>query len=44
MVFKKFARSTMCGSLAAFSIMVSPLAFTAAKMALIVPPTVFISK
>ena len=36
---KKFARSTMCGSFAAFSIIVRPFALTAANIRLIVAPT-----
>ena len=36
---RKFARSTICGSLAAFSIMVCPFAFDAASIMFIVAPT-----
>ena len=44
MLFKKFATSTMCGSFAAFSIVVLPSASTAAIMILIVAPTVTTSR
>ena len=39
MEFKKFARSTIWGSLAAFSITVRPSAMTAAIMMFMVAPT-----
>ena len=39
MELRKFARSTICGSFAAFSIMLKPFAFTAASIAFIVAPT-----
>ena len=42
--FKKFATSTICGSLAAFSIIVVPFAKTLASIILIVAPTETISK
>ena len=42
--FRKFARSTTCGSRAAFSMTVSPFAFTAARMMFIVAPTVTMSR
>ncbi len=43
-VLRKFATSTMCGSLATFSRMVSPSASTAASIALMVAPTETVSK
>jgi len=42
-VFKKFATSTTCGSLAALSIVVIPSASTAASITLIVAPTETVS-
>ena len=42
--FRKFARSTTCGSRAAFSMTVSPFAFTDARMMFIVAPTVTMSR
>jgi hypothetical protein len=42
--FKKLATSTICGSFAQFSIVVVPGTRVAAKIALIVPPTVTTSK
>lgn len=44
MAFRKFARSTMCGSLAQFSMIVMPLHKTAASRMFIVAPTETISR
>ena len=44
MAFRKLARSTTWGSLAAFRSTVLPLALTAASITLMVPPTVGRSK
>ena len=44
MVFRKFARSTTWGSLAAFSMTVTPRAFTAVSMMFMVAPTETTSK
>ena len=44
MEFRKFARSTMCGSFAAFSMTVRPLAMEAARMIFIVAPTETLSR
>ena len=44
MLFKKFATSTTCGSLAAFSIIVFPSAMDAAIIMLMVAPTETLSK
>ena len=44
MLFKKVAKSIISGSLATFSMMVVPVARTAAKITLIVAPTETISK
>lgn len=43
-LFRKFAKSTICGSLAAFSIVDIPSANTVASIAFIVAPTDTISK
>ena len=44
MLPRKLARSTMCGSLAALCMVVAPSANTAASMALIVAPTLGMSR
>ena len=43
-VLRKFARSTICGSRAAFSITVVPSAMTDASMMFTVAPTELLSK
>ena len=44
MELRKFARSTMCGSFAAFSMTVLPRAMEAARMMFIVAPTETLSR